>query len=200
MKSDIPPTYSDQTLLALLSEGDEAAFNTLFERHRDKLYNYLLKITKSPEIAEEGVIDVFVKMWTGRELMRQVQHLESFLYKVAYHKAIDFLRVASRHQRLQQAYIARLEPADEKQADDLLIDTELRQVLQKAINQLPPKRKLVYSLSREQGLTHDQIAAALHLSRNTVKNTMMAATRSISLFLQDNGFGKAALSLLFFIF
>ncbi|CAL1517432.1 sigma-70 family RNA polymerase sigma factor [Chitinophaga sp. MM2321] len=195
----IPLLHSDTSLLVRLAAGDEAAFNTLFERHRDKLYNYLLKITKSPEIAEEFVIDVFVKLWVGRELMVQVHHLEGFLYKVAYHKAIDFLRVTSRHDRLQKVYIERLEQLPEKRADDLLIDMELRQLLLEAVKQLPPKRRLIYTLSREQGLTHDQIATALNLSRNTVKNTMMAATRSISNFLQSNGLDKAALSILFFM-
>jgi len=187
----------DITLLTSLATGDEQAFDTLFERHKDKLYNYLLKITKSPEISEEIVIDIFVKIWVGRELMSHIRDLERFLHKVAYHKAIDFLRVASRHARLQKVYIERIEMGTEKLADDLVIDDDFRQILHKAIQQLPPQRKLIYSLSKEEGLTYDQIAQALNLSRNTIKNSMMAATKSISEFLQGNGFGKAVLPLLF---
>lgn len=185
-------------LLSRLATGDETAFNTIFKKYRDKLNNYLLKITKSPEISEEIVLDVFIRLWMGRELMDHVQELESFLHKVAYHKAIDFLRTTSRHDRLQRAYIHRLELSPEKSADDLLIDTELRNIIHQAIHQLPPQRKLIYTLSREQGLTYEQIAEALNLSRNTVKNTIMAATCTISTFLQKNGLDKAALSLFFF--
>jgi len=189
----------DFTLLADLATGEEIAFNTLFERYKDKLYNYLLKITKSPEVSEEIVIDIFVKIWVGRELMNHVQNLESFLHKVAYHKAIDFLRVTSRHARLKKVYIDRMENEPEKLADDLIIDEEFRQIFQKAIQQLPPQRKLIYTLSREQGLTHDQIATALNLSRNTIKNSMMAATKSISDFLQDNSYSKFILPLFFLL-
>lgn len=189
---------NDLELLSRLATGDEAAFNMIFKKYRDKLNNYLLKITKSPEISEEIVLDVFIKLWMGRELMDHVQELESFLHKIAYHKAIDFLRTTSRHDRLQRAYINRLEQSPERPADDLLIDTELLKIIQRAVNQLPPQRKLIYTLSREQGLTYEQIAEALNLSRNTVKNTLMTATRTISSFLQKNGLDKAAFSLIFF--
>jgi RNA polymerase sigma-70 factor (ECF subfamily) len=64
---------------------------------------------------------------------------------------------------------------------------------------LPPQRKLIYTLSREKGLTHNQIADALNLSRNTVKNSIMAATKSINEFLQDNSGGKQVLSLFFLL-
>lgn len=189
----------DGTLLARLADGDERAFNILFERYRARLYNYLLKITKSPEISEEIIIDIFVKLWVGRKVMDQVQNLGSFLHKVVYHKAIDFLRTTARHTRLQNAYIARIKSEPEKLPDELLIDAEFRQILRKAIYQLPPKRRLIYTLSREQGLTHDEIARTLNLSRNTVKNSIVAATKSISEYLQDNSSNKAVFPLLFFL-
>lgn len=189
----------DITLLNELAGGDELAFNKLFETYKDKIFNYLFKITKSAEVSEEIVIDIFVKIWVGRELMNQVQNFESFLHKVAYHKAIDFLRVTSRHARLKKVYMDRILNEPEKLADDLIIDEEDRQILRKAIQQLPPQRKLIYTLSRERGLTHNQIADALNLSKNTVKNSMMAATKSISKFLQDNRYGKSILPLFFFL-
>jgi RNA polymerase sigma-70 factor (ECF subfamily) len=189
----------DSVLLIQLAKGDEIAFNTLFERYKDRLYNYLMKITKSSEVSEEIVIDIFVKIWVGRELMDQIQNAESFFHKVAYHKAIDFLRVTSRHARLHKVYIERMEIEPEKLADDLIIDQEFRQILQRAIQRLPPQRKLIYTLSREKGLTHNQIADALNLSRNTVKNSIMAATKSINEFLQDNSGGKQVLSLFFLL-
>lgn len=189
----------DSSLLVQLAGGDEVAFNTLFERYKDRLYNYMLKITKSSEVSEEIVIDIFVKIWVGRELMNQIHNVESFLHKVAYHKAIDFLRVTSRHTRLKKVYIERMEIEPEKLADDLIIDEEFRQILHKAIQRLPPQRRLIYTLSREQGLTHNQIANALNLSRNTVKNSVMAATKSVSEFLQENRDGASILPLFFLL-
>lgn len=188
--------YDETTLLHKVAEGDEAAFNKVFDRYKDKLYGYLLKITKSSEISEEIVTDVFVKLWVGRSLLIHINNLNSFLHKIAYHKAVDFLRTVSRQNKLQKLYIERMEPEPEKRADELLIDAETRELFQKAIQQLPPKRKLIYTLSREKGLTHAQIAKALNLSSNTVKNSIVAATKSIGIFLKNSEPGKAALSIL----
>lgn len=193
------PVHDDAVLLRQVASGDESAFNTLFERYRNKLYHYMLGVTKSPEISEEIVMDVFVKLWVGRELLSDIRQLDRFLHKVAYHKAVDFLRAASRQARLQQAYIARIDPEPEKPADALLIDAETRQLLLDAIRQLPPQRKLIYQLSREEGLTHEQIAEALNLSRSTVKNSIVSATKSISAYLRKNNTGKTGLSMLFFL-
>lgn len=176
----------DAVLLAGVAAGNEAAFNQLFGRYRGKLYGYLLKITKSPEIAEEIVIDIFMKLWVGRQLIQKVEHPENFLHKIAYHKAIDFLRTAARHTRLRNVYIDRMKPEQSQQADDVLIDSQSMQLLHRAILSLPPRRRLIYTLSREEGLTYEQIAAALNLSRNTVKNSMMAAVKSIAIYLRRN--------------
>jgi RNA polymerase sigma-70 factor (family 1) len=194
----LPPLtlHDDALLLARLATGDETAFNVLFGRYRDKLYHYLLKITKSPEISEEIVIDIFIKLWVGRELMPQIELFENYLHKVAYHKAIDFLRTTSRHTRLQQIYIQRMEHKPDKLADEVLIDEESRALLHKAVLSLPPQRKLIYTLSRKQGLTHDQIAGALNLSPSTVKNSITAAIKSITEFLKNNS--SHPLTLIFF--
>lgn len=191
--------YDEATLLRQVAGGDEKAFNKIFDLYKGKLYGYLLKITKSPEIAEEIVTDVFVRLWIGKDLLNNIKRLDSFLHKVAYNKAIDFLRTVSRQDKLQKLYIERVEPEPEKQADKLLMDAEARELLQKAIQQLPPKRKLIYTLSRENGLTHAQIAKALNLSSNTVKNSIVSATKSISVFLKNAGAEKAAFSVLFLL-
>ena len=112
---------------------------------------------------------------------------------------MDFFEVTARHARLQKVYEQRLGQQSERTPDDLLIDDECRRILQEAVNQLPPQRRLIYTLSREQGLTHEQIANTLNLSRNTVKNTIIAATRSISEHLQKHYPGKTALTCLFFL-
>lgn len=193
------PDHTDLQLLLLLKNGDETAFTTLFERYRDRLYYYLLKHTKSAEIAEEIVTDIFMKLWTGRELVHQISDVAAFFHKVGYYKAMDFLRTTARHSRLQQVYINRMEPNAEKTADEILIDAEAMALLHKAINQLPPKRKAIYKLSREEGLSHLEIAKMLNLSPSTINNSMVSATRSIARYLEQQGTYEGAL-LLFIIF
>lgn len=190
---------TDKDLLQLLQDDNEMAFTVLFERYRNKLFFYLRKHTKSNEIAEEIVTDIFVKLWEGRKLAGQITDLAAFMHKVGYYKAMDFLRTTARHAVLRQAYIDRVENGPVKTADELLMDTEAQTLLYKAVNQLPGQRQKIYRLSREMGLTHKQIAEALHLSPSTVNNAMTAATRSIARFLQQHASGKAAFSIFFLL-
>lgn len=95
---------SDYELLLLIAEGDERAFELFFSRYRDKLYQYLLLFTKSSEIAEEITMDIFLKLWAGRELLSQIADPGAFLRKIAHNKAIDFFRVAARHDNLHKIW------------------------------------------------------------------------------------------------
>lgn len=200
MFSTLHPEWNDDALLMRrLAAGDEEAFNRLFERHRGKLYDYLVKVTRSAEISEEIVTDVFVKLWIGKELVPEIRQLDAFLHTVAYHKALDFLRTVSRKRRMHKAYLDSFQPEPEKGADELLIDAESLQLFKRAVQTLPPKRKLIYMMSREKGLTHEEIARTLNLSPNTVKNSIVTATRVIGEFLHEHHAGKAALGVLFLL-
>lgn len=178
--------YSNATLQSEIASGNEEAFKMLFEKHRGKLYNYLFSIVKSKEIAEEIVIDVFMKMWTGRELMTDIQNMDAFLHKVAYNKALDFLRIASRNAALQKLVRREMEYVKEKEADHKMLEQECQEIIDQAIRQLSPRRRTVFTLSRIDGLSYDEIAQKLQLSRNTVRNTMAETLRSIRSFLHKN--------------
>lgn len=78
-------------------------------------------------------------------------------------------------------------------AANRLLDNEALEILQAAIRQLSPQRRLVFTLSREQGMTHEQIANELNLSTQTVKKTMSKALDSIREFLHKKGIGTAIL-------
>lgn len=188
--------HSDLTLQMEIASGNEAAFKIFFEKHRSKLYNYLFSIVKSKEIAEEIVVDVFMKIWVGRELMPDIQNMDAFLHKVAYNKALDFLRMASRNAGLQKLVRREMENEKEKQADHKMLEQECNQIIHEAIQKLSPQRHIVFTLSRMHGLSYDEIAQKLNLSRNTVRNTMAETLRSIRTFLRTNEMGQIILIIL----
>src|SRR5690606_8849132 len=177
-------SHTDEQLLCLIKTGNEAAFTILFERYRSKLYYYLLRHTKSAEISEEIVVDIFMKLWKGRDFADEIEEASAFFHKVGYYKALDFLRTTARRKQLKQVYIDRAMSEQEKMPDELMIDEETKLLLLKAVNQLPPRRKMIYELSRDEGLSHEQIANLLGLSKSTVNNTIISATHSISEYLK----------------
>ena len=184
-------------MLQLIATGDEQAFETLFEKYRGKLYTYLKGIVKSPEVSEEIVMDVFLKIWIGRKTATEIEQFDSFLFQIAHNKAIDFLRALQRDQTLFNLVWEEMEMDSAQTADAAVKEKESGAILQAAINLLSPKRRLVYELSRENALSHDQIAAYLNLSKSTVNNHLVESLRFIRNYL--NGHLELCLILLFLL-
>ncbi len=178
---------SEQALLHEIAQGSEPAFQELFNKYYPFVFQYLLKIVKSKEIAEEMASDIFMKLWLGKEMIVEIQTMPAFLRKVCTNKAIDFFRYSSRRQQIQQLVQRELNKQVSQPSDYQLLDHEYQTLLSQAINQLSPQRKLVFSLSREEGLTHEQIAEKLQLSRNTVRNTVVESLKLVRDFLHKHG-------------
>lgn len=176
-------SMEDALLLQGIARGEQQAFSELFSRHRAKLYDYLYAVTKSREIAEELLLDVFMKLWLGRELAPQIQHLDAFMQKVAHNKAINFLNTAARRKHLQKLVAYEMAGSVDNTAESTIAEKEYQELLQEALLQLSPQRRMVFTMSREQGLSHEEIARELQLSRQTVKNYMTDAIKTIRDFL-----------------
>lgn len=180
--------YDDQYCLIKIKEGDEFFFNVIFEKYRDQLFTYLYKISKSKEVAEEIVLDVFLKLWHGREAITEIQKPEAFLYAVAHNKAIDFFRAAKRSPVLQQAVwevLTDMTTATDS-ADARLHQQHLEVLIKEAIDQLSPQRKKVFELRQNEGLSYAEIAAAMNLSTHTVRNHLAASIEFIREYLHKN--------------
>ncbi len=189
--SDNALLYDDNYCLQKMSAGDESFFNLLFEKYRDRLFTYLFKVTKSRETAEEIVLDVFLKLWHGREVATEIENLEAFLYRVAHNKAIDFLRAARRQPAMQQEiWDLMTEAISYESADKKILDKNTEEFVQAAINQLSPQRKKVYFLRNSEDLSYGEIAKELNLSSNTVRNHLAASIQFIRDYLLKNDFLK----------
>src|SRR6266516_7557561 len=92
--------YADSSLLELLSSGDQAAFEALYNRYHGGIYNYLLKFTKSAALAEDLVHDVFLKIWDIREQLKISSSFSSYLYRAARNTSIDPLNQMPLHHKL----------------------------------------------------------------------------------------------------
>src|SRR5699024_1125732 len=157
--------YDDSELLRHIAEGNQKAFNLLFERYRNPLFYYLYKITKSRETAEEIVLDVFLKIWKGRAIVTEIDYFEAFLFRVARNKALDFLRSVQRSKAHQKELWETMQAATTTEtADQAILLEEVNSQVRRAVEHLSPQRKKVFQLSREQGLTYKQIGQKLDLS------------------------------------
>lgn len=177
---DAGEAYHEQELLERIAASDQKAFNQLFESYRNRLFAYLFRITKSKETAEEIVLDVFLKIWTGRAVITEIDNFEAFLFCVAKNKALDFLRWVQKSKYQQIELWNRMqEERPSEMTDSRVLLADLETAVQEVVEQLSPQRKMVFVLSREQGLTYEQIAEKLNISTHTVRNHLAASLQFI---------------------
>lgn len=171
---------TDREILLLIADGDEEAFRQLFDAYLPKLVGYLNAIIKFPNVAEEIAMDVFTKIWLGRNMLPQVQNTDAFFFKIAKNKAIDYLRsVANKPGIQQETWLHAQAITETDMADYQLRQREFQAALLHAVDQLSPQRKKIFLLSREEGMTHEQISQLTGLSKATVNNHLTDAQKFI---------------------
>ena len=179
----VEKNHNEHLLLQQIAERNETAFRALFDLYKDRLFLYINGIIKSKEVSEEIVMDVFLKIWLGKEIVNQIENFEAFLFRVAYNKSIDFLRSAARDPKLRDLVWNEIQVAGGMTADQQVITREYEKKLREAIGQLSPQRRLVYQMSREKGFSHVDIARQLQLSKHTVSNHIAESQRFIRSYL-----------------
>lgn len=160
-------------------------FSELFREHEHKLYAFVVKVLRSDAQAKDIVQDVFLKLWTIREQLHEIGNIDAFLYRLTENKVYDHLRAAATRERTRQELWLRLRQAGDA-TPDFLEAKEYHSLIQQAIHQLPPQRRTIYLLSKEDGLKQQQIARELHISPHTVRNQLAEAFRSIRNYVKKN--------------
>jgi RNA polymerase sigma-70 factor (ECF subfamily) len=174
------------------SYTDESAFRQLFDGYKKRVFGYILAITNSHHESEEITQELFIKLWTSRELLEKVDNIENYIFVMARHFAIDHLRRHTADEKKLQQLYKRLQ-TDHIAAEDRIIEQEYHLLLEGAVNSLSPQRKQVYQLSRGEEMNLDAIALKLGLSRNTVKNHLVEALKQIREQLAKHGLGMLLL-------
>ena len=162
-----------------LKDGDESYFKEVFDHYHQKLYFFILYKTKSEYIAEEVVQMAFTKLWQCRQTLQEEYTISTQLFRIATTVLIDFLRKYN----TKDAVTARLDSLDIERGTDSTNEqmrgAELQKRISEAVNDLPPVRKLVFEMSREQGMTYREIAETLSVSSKTVETHIYKALKQI---------------------
>lgn len=172
-------------LLVKLRNGDPSAFAEIYNQYRSKILVYACSLCKSTDYAEEIVQEVFIKIWQKREQINTDLHFGAYIKKITLNHVLNYLKKVAREKVLQQElfnYIDVLRNSTEEN----LFEKELLKTYDDAIGHLPPQKKLIYAMSRTEDLSHEEIAEKLNISKNTVKNHMVEATRFIRNYVSKN--------------
>lgn len=162
-----------------LKNGDELCFRQVFDQYHQKLYFFILQKAKSEYIAEEVVQMAFAKLWQCRQTLQEEYTVSTQLFRIATTTLIDFLRKYNN----KDAVTAGLDVLDSEKGIDSTTEkmsgAELQKVISEAVNDLPPVRKQVFEMSREQGMSYREIAETLSVSSKTVETHIYKALKQI---------------------
>lgn len=175
---DAVPDLGDRQWVDRIRDGDVQAFETVFRTLAPALCVFVRRLVYSPDVAEDLVQDLFLTLWRQRRTLTVHASLTTYLYTAARNRALNHIK----HERVVARWRnAPRPPAEHEQPtlEDALHEAELTLLVQAAIARLPERTRLVFTMSRQQGMTYGQIAKALGVSVKTVETQMGRALRSM---------------------
>mgnify|MGYP001812116988 FL=1 len=178
-------TPDDSALMLRYKDGDTAAFETLYRRHTDPLYRYLLRLCRHRDTAEDIFQEVWGKIVKSRASYRPTAKFTTFLYRVAHNCFIDHLRRNKRHSNnteMDAEMYAHpgetLETATERSL--------AKERLAKALQDLPDEQRDAFLLHEEAHLSIDEIAIVTGINRETAKSRLRYAVKKLRAAIDEN--------------
>lgn len=170
--------YNEEEIIALVIQGDEAAFAILFEHYRDKVYSIAYKLTHSTTVAEDVVEDVFLKIWLKRNNLETIQNFGAYLFTITRNDVYKILKITAKNYKVSE-FTDLNQLTAKNDTEDYLMDKEYCSLLQKAIDRLPDQQKQVYHLIKERDMKREAVADILQIQPETVKFHLAQAMKNI---------------------
>lgn len=169
---------NEKMLLSRFVQGDEASFRKLYELYSERIFLYLIRLTKSEDTATDILQEVFIKIWNSRGQIDLEQSFRSYLFKTAENCVYDFFRKTARDKKLREAFIQKTlgyyDPVEVA-----LLTKENRELLHRTIEALPPKRRQVFHLVKIEERSYEEVSSLLQMSTSTVNDHIVKATKFI---------------------
>lgn len=171
-------TYSDQELVALLKEGDAVAFTEVYDRYWKTLYALAYNRLREIQSAEDVVHDVLVSLWKNRETA-EVEHLNAYLATATKYMVFHVIKRAKKFSKDEHVMNHAELLIDQEDLEDRLHYKRLLDMVNREVELLPEKCRLIFKYSREEHLSVKEIAEKMNISTSTVENQMNKALNTL---------------------
>jgi RNA polymerase sigma-70 factor (family 1) len=193
----VPPEtiHNEKELLSQVASGDRDAFKGLYSTYFPLVERYVSLFESSKRNQDELTQDVFVRIWEKRDKLAGVESFKNYLFFVSRNVVYNYIRALKVRKKLNDLEDSG-ETSSESNVENELLFKQYYNIALEAIEKLPAGRQKILKMSVDQGLTLDEIAAELNISRSGVKKQLYTATAFVRQYLQEHG----ELSLLLFVF
>jgi len=169
---------TDLQLIDLLKKDDENAFSEIYSRYADSLAGFASSKFFDEEDGRDIIHDVFVKLWQERTQLKVDRDLKAYLFKLTRDRIVDKIR-KNITRREYAAMVDSLAARYEATIEQKIAAKEIAQSIETSLDELSPRVKEIYLLSREENLSITEIADKLQLSEQTVKNQLSTALKHL---------------------
>lgn len=170
---------SDCELQAKIIVGDEYAFAELYQRYHSAIYGFIKKFVHSSALAEDLSQEVFIKIWQLRSRLGEIKSIRAYIFIMARNHSLNSIKKAFRS-TVTMAEVVNGFTEERSHLEEDLLSKQYQQYLQKALAALPSRTREIFTLCREHGKSYDEVASALGISRNAVKNHMVGSMKILS--------------------
>ncbi|RZK79529.1 MAG: RNA polymerase sigma-70 factor [Pedobacter sp.] len=187
MSGSIRNISEDNHLFSLLCEGSKEAFDQIYNLYWKRLLVYVTNAIKDKEAAQDIVQEIFISLWLRRETIPHSGTLAGYLYTAARYKGISYIQANLKESKHADALIAYFSERQDSLNEDFAAK-ELQLIFDKGIENLPPKMREVFVLSRKENLSYKEISQKLNISDKTVKKQISNALKHFKLILNESYF------------
>lgn len=189
------PKDQEKQLVEQLREGSTDAYRQLFHSYGPKIHAFALSYLKNDADADELLQEVFLKLWEIRVTLDTSRNIKSFLFKICINLIYDFIR----RKNIEKAYLDYSYQLGSHHSDNTwqeVIYNDMLNNLNQLVKNMPKQRQRIFRLSKEDGLSNDEIAQELKLSKRTIENQLY---RAVAFLKEKLGTGSLPALLFFFL-
>jgi len=178
--------YEEKQLVSLLKENNQKAFDEIFKHYYSQVFNLAYHFLHSREEAQEIVQIVFIAIWENRFQIDVNKSFSAYIQSIARHTVYNQLKREVYRQRFIDYSLKQAE-SENAVCDDSYQYKELQEVLENAISELPPRRREIFYLSRNKGLSYKEIASKLSITESTVNTQISKSIEFLRKKVQEFG-------------
>lgn len=190
------PPNDKRSLVLRLIDGNEDAFCELYAAYKNRLIYFAMRFLKSREYAEDVFQDAFTIIWQGRRFINPDASFSSYLYTIVRNRILNQLRDLVNQDKLKEQILQQAVDYSNDTQNEILAN-DLKQLISCAMQQLTPRQRKIFEMSREQQMSHKEIADVLGISVNTVQESISTSLRTLRFYLKKNFMVGTDLILLF---